>query len=213
MFNSLLKIYEGIAVLVDKYIVQSLYKKNLGYCGRNVTLRYLKRLSPSVLSRMYLGDNVLMKGFDIISFSGKFIMKSNSCSAIGLTIITGNHKREKGNFLVSDSFNHKLNIECDVIVEEDVWIGANVTLLSGVTIGRGATIGACSVCVKSVPPYAIVMGNPAKVVGFNYRPNEIVEHEKVLYPEEERLSLDLLEKNYNKYFLKRIKEIKEFTRI
>ena len=59
----------------------------------------------------------------------------------------------------------------------------------------------------------MVIGNPAKVVGFSFTPEEIIEHEKVLYPEEERLPLELLEKNYNKYFISRIKEIKQFTRL
>ena len=98
-------------------------------------------------------------------------------------------------------------------MEEDVWLGANVTLLAGVVIGRGATVGAGSVCVKSIPPYAITMGNPAKVIGFNYTPEQIIDHEKLLYKAEDRLSLDYLEKNYKKFFLDRISEIKSITRI
>ena len=101
----------------------------------------------------------------------------------------------------------------DVIVEEDVWIGSNVTLLGGAHLGRGSNIGSGSVVRGNVPPYAIVIGNPAKVVGFSFTPEQIVEHEKQLYPEEERIPLERLEKNYQKYFLKRIKEIRDFTRI
>lgn len=51
-----------------------------------------------------------------------------------------------------------------VIIEDDVWIGCNVIVLKGVTIGRGAVVGAGSVVTKSVPPYVIVAGNPARVV-------------------------------------------------
>lgn len=144
---------------------------------------------------------------------GKLIFKKNSGASYGLTVITGNHQRKVGTFFKDQSKSHIGDIDKDVIVEEDVWIGANVTLLSGVIVGRGSTIGAGSVCLKSIPPYAVVMGNPAKVVGFNFTPEEIIEHEKALYPEEERLPLELLEKNYNKYFISRIKEIKEFTRL
>ena len=86
-----------------------------------------------------------------------------------------------------------------------------MTLLSGVHLNRGATVGAGSVVRTSIPPYAIVAGNPAKIVGFRFTPEEIIEHEKVLYPEEERLPLELLEKNYKKYFLDHIKEIKAYT--
>ncbi|MDC0118973.1 hypothetical protein OAI06_03900, partial [Schleiferiaceae bacterium] len=82
--------------------------------------------------------------------------------------------------------------------------------LKGVNIGRGALIGSGTVCRKSVPPYAIVMGNPAKVVGFKFRPDEIVEHERLLYPEDERLDLKTVMSNYQKHFIDRIQEIRRY---
>lgn len=199
----------GIHSLWDKYVMQSLYKSRLGFCGKHVTIRNLKSLPSSALSRVYLYDNVVMKSFSMISISGRLIMKKNSGASTGLTIITGNHQREIGHWFISGALDHKLDVEQDVIVEEDVWIGANVTLLSGVKIGRGATIGAGCVCMRSVPPYAIVMGNPAKIVGFNFTPQEVIEHEKQLYVEDERLSLELLEKNYNKYYINKALQIKQ----
>lgn len=56
----------------------------------------------------------------------------------------------------------------DVIIGNDVWIGLGASILSGVTIGDGAVIGAYAVVAKNVPPYAIVVGNPAKVVKFRF---------------------------------------------
>lgn len=56
----------------------------------------------------------------------------------------------------------------DIAIGNDVWIGAHATILSGVTIGDGAVIGACSVVAKDVQPYAIVVGNPARVVKFRF---------------------------------------------
>ncbi len=195
-----------------KYVTRYFYRCCLGYCGNNVDLRFNK--NPGSLNRIYLYDNTnIYHGFRFVSVTGKFVMKRNSGAASGLTVITGNHQRECGKFIKEISGNHDLDVERDVIIEEDVWIAANVTLLSGVTIGRGATVGAGSVCYKSVPPYSVVMGNPAKVIGFNYSPEEIIEHEKALYPEKERLPLEMLEKNYDKYFITRIKEIKDFIRI
>lgn len=51
----------------------------------------------------------------------------------------------------------------DTVVGNDVWIGQNVTVLPGVHIGDGAIIGANSVVAKDVPPYSVVVGNPAQV--------------------------------------------------
>jgi len=70
-----------------------------------------------------------------------------------------------------------------------------------VIIGCGAVIGSGSVIRNSIPPYAIVIGNPAKVIGFRFSPQEVTEHEKLIYPENERLSLNLLKINYQKYFI------------
>jgi len=52
-----------------------------------------------------------------------------------------------------------------VVIEDDVFIGARSIILKGVTIGRGSVIGAGSVVPKSIPPFSIAVGNPAKVVG------------------------------------------------
>lgn len=53
-----------------------------------------------------------------------------------------------------------------VVVEDDVWIGSKATILAGVTVGRGAVIGAGAVVTRSVPPYAIAVGVPARVIDF-----------------------------------------------
>ncbi len=52
----------------------------------------------------------------------------------------------------------------DIVIGNDVWIGKGVTILSGITIGDGAVIGAGAVVSKSVDPYQIVAGNPARVM-------------------------------------------------
>lgn len=52
----------------------------------------------------------------------------------------------------------------DVIIGSDVWIGHQAIILSGVSIGDGAVVGARAVVTRNVPPYAIVVGNPATMV-------------------------------------------------
>lgn len=63
----------------------------------------------------------------------------------------------------------------DVIIGNDVWIGMNTLILSGITIGDGAVVAAGSVVVKDIPPYAIVGGNPARVLKKRFSEYEISE--------------------------------------
>lgn len=51
-----------------------------------------------------------------------------------------------------------------VEIGDDVWIGARAIILPGVTIGRGAVVGAGAVVTKKVPSFAVVGGNPAKII-------------------------------------------------
>lgn len=187
-------------------------KDQWGHIGQGTVVH-----SPSMVSgkkNIFLGDNVNIDWDNVIyAVNAKFIMKTNSGAAVGLTVVTGNHQRILGEPIKKSIANRNNDVEKNVVVEEDVWLAANVTLLSGVHVGRGATVGAGSVCIKNVPPYAIVMGNPAKVIGFTFTPEEIIEHEKKLYAPDERFPLDLLEQNYKKYFLDRINDIKSFTKI
>jgi len=61
----------------------------------------------------------------------------------------------------------------NVTIGNDVWIGTNVTIMSGVTIGDGAVLAANSHVVKDVPAYAIVGGNPAKVIKYRFTEEQI----------------------------------------
>ncbi len=59
----------------------------------------------------------------------------------------------------------------DVTIGNDVWIGAEAVILSGVKIGDGAVIGTRAVVAKDVSPYAVVVGNPSRVVKYRFEPN------------------------------------------
>lgn len=61
-----------------------------------------------------------------------------------------------------------------IVVENDVWIGDAVWILSGVTLKKGCVIGTGSIVTHDVPPYAIVAGNPAKVIKYRF-PKEVIE--------------------------------------
>jgi len=52
----------------------------------------------------------------------------------------------------------------EVTIGDDCWIGGHVTILPGVTIGEGCTIGAGSIVSRSIPPWSVAIGSPARVV-------------------------------------------------
>ena len=60
-----------------------------------------------------------------------------------------------------------------VLIGNDVWIGHGVKILEGVSIGDGAIIATGSVITKNVPPYAIIGGNPAKIIKKRFKDEEI----------------------------------------
>lgn len=187
-------------------------RRKFGYIAKDAYVRFPIRVKEPW--NIYLYDRCHIMGGGLISAAGaKFIMKKNSGAAENLTVFTTSHPSYVGEWFLDKGNGNEYAEAKDIIVEEDAWIAANVTLLMGSHIGRGAVIGAGSIIRNPIPPYAIVAGNPAKIVGFKFNPEQVIEHEKVLYPEDERIPLETLEKNYKKYFLDRVSEIKSFTKL
>jgi virginiamycin A acetyltransferase len=121
----------------------------------------------------------LLAGKDNCYFPGRFCLKGKArfghYCAIGenLRIITFDHHLTLP--AVQMHFYHKFfggypvgGKAGEVVVGSDVWIGDNVIILRDVNIGDGACIGAAAVVTKDVPPYAIVAGVPAKIIGHRF---------------------------------------------
>lgn len=73
-----------------------------------------------------------------------------------------------------DKLNHADSVNNNqIIIGNDVWIGSDVTILGGVRIGNGAVIGAGAVIAKDVPPYAIVVGNPGRIIKYRFPAEQI----------------------------------------
>ncbi len=101
----------------------------------------------------------------------------NYCSiAANCTFVLSNHLTNRvttSPYTPRHLFPHKQGnvssfVRGDIIIDNDVWIGANVTIVDNVRIGNGAVIAAGSVVTKDVPPYAIVGGNPARVIKYRF---------------------------------------------
>lgn len=105
----------------------------------------------------------------------------NYCSiATGVTILLGGEHRTDTiatyPFFENDgikSCDPNGYAKGDVVIGSDVWIGHRATILSGVNIGDGAVIGAGSLVAGDVPPYAIVAGNPARILRYRFTDEQI----------------------------------------
>lgn len=73
----------------------------------------------------------------------------------------------------------KLKQKGQIIIGNDVWIGNDVIILSGVNIGNGAVIGAGTIVAKDVPPYAIVAGNPQRIIKYRFEEEQIKKLQKI----------------------------------
>ncbi len=168
-------------------------KSKFGECAHNVIIT--PPINVGNHKNIYLGEGVCIGAYAYISATNaKFICKGHCAIAENLTVHTGNHARVVGKFVSAITETEKpKGYDQDVIVEEDVWIGSNVTLLAWITIGRGTTVAAGAVVVKTMPPYCICGGVPARFIKFYWTIDQILEHEMKLYPENKRCSREQLE--------------------
>lgn len=187
----------GFYMLYKQYF--AIRESKFGYMANNVIIT-----PPSIFigeENCYIYDNVSIGANAHVSTpNAKIIIKEHVQIADHFTVHTGNHARLIGTYIDGvNEQNKPKGYDNDIIINNDVWIGSNVTLLSGVTIGRGATIAAGAVVNNDVPPYCLVGGIPAKIIKINWSLEEILKHEDKLYPEEQRLGKEFLEKLFEQY--------------
>ncbi len=170
------------------------YKHSMKHCGNDV---YLRPMSSDLkgLWNMSVGDgSSIPKGSTFYCTEAPLTIGKKVIFGPHPTIITGDHRIDVvGKFIIDSHDKLPLN-DAPVIIEDDVWTGANVTILKGVTIGRGSVIAAGAVVTKSCPPYSIIGGVPAKVLKFRFTVDEVMEHERLLYPENKRFTREELER-------------------
>lgn len=127
----------------------------------------------------------------LITSEAKLVIKKYSAIGAGCLIVPGSHIPTVGlpQYL---SMLHINDVQRGITINEDCWIGAEAALLSKCNIGRGAVVGARSVVTKDIPPYAVAVGMPAKIIASRFSIEQILNHEKELYPENERFSEEYL---------------------
>ncbi|KAI9150865.1 putative acetyltransferase [Paramyrothecium foliicola] len=113
---------------------------------------------PDYGSNIIIGENCFMNfGLTILDTS-LVIIGDRVQMGPNVHIYTAGHETSVLSRIKFVEFGHCIRIE------DDCWIGGNVIILPGVTIGRGCTVGAGAVVTKSLPPYSVALGAPAKVV-------------------------------------------------
>jgi acetyltransferase-like isoleucine patch superfamily enzyme/acyl carrier protein len=142
--------------------------------------------------RRQLAYYVVQHGFEIGDYShgwpdvrtfGAKLKVGKYCSfAKGSTFVLGGQHPSKAvtTFSLESVFGGKMpasreESRGDIVVGSDVWVASNALVLSGVTIGDGAVVGMGAVVLADVPPYAIVFGNPARIVAKRFSDEEITE--------------------------------------
>jgi virginiamycin A acetyltransferase len=119
----------------------------------------------------FIGDKLVIGKFCAIARGVKFIMNGANHKLSGLSTypfqIFGNGWEK-----VMPSAED-LPYKGDTVIGNDVWIGYEATIMPGIMIGNGAIVSARSVVVADVPAYAVVGGNPAKVIKERFAPEQV----------------------------------------
>lgn len=133
--------------------------------GGRISIGKGSQISDGVLILTYggnisIGENCSINAYTIIYGHGGATIGDNVLIAGHCMIIPNNHNFSDKNVLITKQGCTAKGI----IIEDDVWIGHGCSILDGVTIGIGSVIAAGSVVNKSVEPYSVMGGIPAKKI-------------------------------------------------
>ena len=127
--------------------------------GKGCDIRALASFIPAQGS-IHIGDDTSIGMMSVLHGGGGIEIGSHVLTGPHVTIVSENHIYKDPDTLIRDQGLDRAKVK----IENDVWIGCNVTILSGVTIGRGSVIAAGAVVTRSVSPYCVVAGVPARKI-------------------------------------------------
>lgn len=114
-----------------------------------------------------IGNNCNFGAQNHITCINSITIGDNLLTGKWITITDNSHGTTDTESLHLDPIKRPLYSKGPVTIGNNVWIGDKATILPGITIGEGAVIAANAVVTKNVPPYAVVGGNPAKILKIN----------------------------------------------
>lgn len=128
------------------------------------------------------------------------VVMGNYCS-IATHVLIGGMEHSVNFISTSARLSSKCYSDRITHIGNDVWIGSQVVIKQGISIGNGAVVGANSFVNKDVPPYAIVVGSPAKIIKYRFSKELIDEIEKSHYwdykPDEAKQIIKRISNKYN----------------
>lgn len=130
-------------------VLKELFPDNLGE-GSTVVAPLTLMLS----SEVKIGKRVVVMPNCLMMSAGGITIEDDAMIAANVQLITNNH----------DPYDRPVLVCKPIHIGRGAWIGAGSTILPGVTVGEYAIVGAGSIVTRDVPPYAVVVGSPAKVV-------------------------------------------------
>ena len=147
--------------------------------GKGSKIRARTRIDVLPFNKFVIGRKTIIEDFSTINNGvGDVLIGDNTLIGMSNVLIgpitVGNNVIFAQN-IVASGLNHEYKnpdmpilaqpvTTAQITVEDDCWIAANVVLTAGVTIGKHSVVGAGSVVTKSIPPYSVATGNPAKVI-------------------------------------------------
>lgn len=121
---------------------------------------------------VYIGEGTRINGPMLIKGAGNVTFGKYCAIGSDVKIITSNHDYRYLNLQIAlqRKIGAQINIaeKKNAVIGNNVWIGDNVLILPGISIGNGAVIGAGTIVSKNVPPYAIVVGNPMRIIKYRF---------------------------------------------
>ena len=147
--------------------------------GSGAIIRYRTRIDALPFNKFNLGSKSIIESFSTINNGvGDVFIGNNTLIGMSNVIIgpitIGNNVIFAQN-IVASGLNHEYSdvtqpiykqeiLVAEITIEDDCWIAANSVITAGVTIGKHSVVAGGSVVTKSVPPYSVVAGNPAKII-------------------------------------------------